>query len=55
MEAAFNCETATLPARDALRERFERIEAKAAILRELNCYLAACRRNRITIEEQVEA
>jgi hypothetical protein len=40
---AFTCNTPTLPAQDALRERLERIENRQRALRELEQYLEAIR------------
>lgn len=45
MEAAFTCSTPTVPANDALRERLERLDVKAQLLRELETYVAGVRGN----------
>lgn len=47
MEADFTCNSPTLPAQDALKERFKRIDAKMALLRELEAYAESIRAARM--------
>lgn len=43
MDAAFNCNSPTVTPDAALRERFERIDNRTALLRELDAYAAGVR------------